>query len=297
MPAYGKTIDANQVIHGPARLFLHPRFTSAQLAEKYYEVAGVVDTIALGDDAVALDTFGSARGTEALTGLDRFFPRFVDDIMDTGEPAPEPVRSLDFRTVTVTAGTRTGESADATEGTTLLTYENGIPIDPALTAIVSGVVDKEFFWKDIGATDGGTTISVRRPTSEIRVDHALIGIDSEPADVSVSTTMAEQSWQNLKLALSENNNVVASSVGGDTRLRLAMSGDLQEWMMAIVQRHRAMKKYRAWFFHTVQVDGADVSMPMVPGGGLTNIPVTFRGFAREFFDEVYFGELITDLEQ
>ena len=135
------------------------------------------------------------------------------------------------------------------------------------------------YWIDIGATDGGTTPTFRRPVSEVRVDHALIGVEAETPEASIATTMAEQSFRNLRLALSEDNEV-ADGIGTEKRLNISMNGPLQELQLAVIQRHRGTKKYKAWVFHTVQVEGGDISIPMVPGGGLSNIPVTFRAFSR-----------------
>lgn len=271
MPAYGKTTDEKLVLHGPARIFVHDRFTTAQLAETYLRISGAGRTkidagTALDEVAATWAAPGTDYGVAAALGasISDFFPEKVDHIMDISDDPPEDPRFY-FHDLVLAATGPTGAAPTGSVTQGILTPAAG---------------EKLSFWRDIGATDGGTTLVIRRPTSEIRVDHELIGIDAEPAEASISTTMAEQTWENLKIAFSEDSNVTPPSANNDEYLDFSLDGDLQERMFAVVQRHRAQRKYTAWFFHTVQIEGSDVSIPMVPGGGLSNIPVTLRVFRR-----------------
>lgn len=138
------------------------------------------------------------------------------------------------------------------------------------------------YWIDLGATDGGTTITIHSPLNEVRVDHQLIALDRADADASIATTLAEQSLANLKRSFSEDN-VVATNVSpspDEDVLDVDLNDTIEQFQMAVIGRKRN-GKYKVYVFHTVQIEGGDIAVPFVPGGGLANIPVTFRALRRD----------------
>lgn len=58
-----------------------------------------------------------------------------------------------------------------------------------------------------------------------------------------------------------------------------LSDNFPEFYLAVVGERRDGKKF-AYIFPTTQLEGGDISIPFVPGGGLTNYPVSFRGLRR-----------------
>lgn len=149
------------------------------------------------------------------------------------------------------------------------------------------------YWIDLGSTDGGTTIVVHNPGVEVAVDHQVIGYDRDRSDATISTTLAENSLDRIRLVVGEAK---ASELDGTTNITqyaqgagayatyseftdIDLSDNFPEFMIAVITQKRNGRK-RAYVFPTVQLEGGDISIPFVPGGGLTNMPVSFRGLRR-----------------
>ena len=154
-------------------------------------------------------------------------------------------------------------------------------------------VQTDRYWIDLGATDGGTTIVVHNPAVTVEVDHQIIGYDRDRSDATISTTLAENSLDRIRLVVGEAQ---ASELDGATNITqytqgagaaatyseytdINLSSNFPEFMIAVVTQKRNGRK-RAYVFPTVQLEGGDISIPFVPGGGLTNMPVSFRGLRR-----------------
>lgn len=155
-------------------------------------------------------------------------------------------------------------------------------------------VDADADWRDIGYTQDGLEVTTDPTYTDVEVDQLLDAaiIFKDGMGLSISTTMAEASLENLLLAWGQEADTLVASGGpapADEIETLEIQGGglgdspIEYGLIAVGNgpRVEATNKYRERRYHAFRVLSVEGAGTMLARSDAATIPVTFRALPED----------------